>query len=67
MKARIPQIWLSLAVVVPLSYGTVYAVRTDRFAEAVQYCADLPHHLEDAVTNLRELPERLDPTCSECN
>ncbi len=67
MKVRIPRIWLSLAAAVLLSYGTVHALRTDRFADAVQYCADLPHHLEDAVTNLRELPERMDPTCSECN
>ena len=67
MKVRIPKIWLSLAATLPLSYGTVYAVKTDRFAEALQYCADFPHHLEDAVTNFKELPERLDPTCSECN
>ena len=67
MKSRIPKICLSLAAAVPLSYGAVYAVETDSFAEAVRYCWNLPGHLENAVTNLRELPERIDPTCSECN
>ena len=67
MKSRIPKMWLSLAAAVPLSYGTVRAVETNSFAEAVQYCWHIPEHLENAVTNLRELPERMDPTCSECN
>ena len=67
MKSRIPKIWLSLAVAVLLSYGTVFALETNSFAEAVRYCWNLPGHLENAVTNLRELPERMDPTCSECN
>jgi hypothetical protein len=67
MKFRIPKISLSLAVALPLSYGTVRAVETNSFAETVRYCCDLPEHLENAVANLRELPERMDPTCSECN
>ena len=67
MKFRIPKTWLSLAAAVPLSYGAVYAVETDSFAEAVRYCCDLPEYLANAVTNFKELPERMDPTCSECN
>lgn len=67
MKSRIPKICLSLAAAVPLSYGAVYVMETDSFAGAARYCCDLPEHLANAVTNLRELPERMDPTCSECN
>ena len=67
MKFRIPKIWLSLAAAVPLSYGAVDGVKTNSFEGAIQYCCHLPEHLENAATNLRELPERMNPTCSECN
>ncbi len=66
MTVCIAKRWRALAAI-PLIYGAVFAVNTDCFADAVQYCADLPAHLEDAVANFKRLPERLDPTCSECN
>ena len=34
---------------------------------AVSFYGDLPDRISDAVTNFKMLPERMDPTCSECN
>ena len=31
------------------------------------FYGDIPDRIGDAVTNLKMLPERMDPTCSECN
>jgi hypothetical protein len=70
MKSRIPKIWLSLAVAVPVSFGTAQAARTEMFSkatEAVMFYANVPARLCEVVTNLKTLPERMDPTCSECN
>jgi hypothetical protein len=70
MKSRIPKIWLSLALAVPVSYGTARATRPDLFskvASAVLFYANVPARLCEIVTNLKTLPERMDPTCSECN
>ena len=70
MKSRIPKIWLSLALAVPVSYCAYRAVRTDKFSnvtEGVLFYANVPARLYEVVTNLKTLPERMDPTCSECN
>jgi hypothetical protein len=70
MKSRIPKIWLSLALAVPVSYGTAQAARADLFskvAATVLFYANVPARLCEVVTNLKTLPERMDPTCSECN
>ena len=70
MKSRIRKIWLSLALAVPLSYYTSQAVQTDMFSKvtgAVMFYANVPARLCEVVTNLKTLPERMDPTCSECN
>jgi hypothetical protein len=34
---------------------------------AVSFYGDLPDRISDAVTNFKMLPERMNPTCSECN
>ena len=70
MKSRIPQIALHLALVVPVSYGTVQVLRTvcfDTAMQAVLFYGNLPVRMSDAVTNFKMLPERMNPTCSECN
>jgi len=70
VKSRIPKIALSLAVAVPASYGIAHVVRTasvNDVLEAVLFYADLPDRISDAVTNFKMLPERMNPTCSECN
>ena len=70
MKSRIPKIWLSLALAVPASYCPYQAVRTEMFGnvtEGVMFYANVPARLHEVVTNLKTLPERMDPTCSECN
>jgi hypothetical protein len=70
MKSRIPRIWLSLALAVAVCYGTTRGIRTGLFdkltADALFY-ANMPARLCEVVTNLKTLPERMDPTCSECN
>ena len=70
MKSRIPRIWLSLALAVPVSYCTFQAVRTEIFnkvTKGVMFYANVPARLYEVVTNLKTLPQRMDPTCSECN
>ncbi len=70
MKSRIPKIWLSLALAVPVGYCTTRRIDTDTFGKlttSVLFYANVPARLCDAVTNLKTLPERMDPTCSECN
>jgi hypothetical protein len=55
--------------VVTLAYGMVRFARTDAadtLERAVRFYGDLPDRIGDAVTNLKMLPERMDPTCSEC-
>jgi hypothetical protein len=70
MKSRIPKIWLSLALAVPVCYGITRGIRTELFykltSDALFY-ADVPARFCEVVTNLKTLPERMDPTCSECN
>ena len=56
--------------VVTLALGTVRFAGTDAadtFERAVRFYGDIPDRIGDAVTNLKMLPERMDPTCSECN
>jgi hypothetical protein len=70
MNSRIPRIWLSLALAVPVGYCTTRRIDTDMFGKlttSVLFYANLPARLCDAVTNLKTLPARMDPTCSECN
>jgi len=70
MKSRIPKIALSFALAVPASFGTVRIVQTGCFNTAMQavlFYANLPARISDAITNIKTLPERINPTCSECN
>ncbi len=70
MKFRIPKIALCLAFAVPVGYASAQIARTVNVSdvlETVLLYGDLPHRLSDAVTNFKMLPERMNPTCSECN
>jgi hypothetical protein len=70
MKSRIPRIWFSLALALPIGYGTSHRLDTEqlgRFTTMALFYANVPARICDAVTNLKRLPERMDPTCSECN
>ena len=70
MKVRIPTIALSLALTVPASYAAVHIVRTVDANDAIDtvlFYANLPDRISDVVTNFKMLPERMNPTCSECN
>ncbi len=70
MKSRIPKIWLSLALAVPVAYAAAQAVRTDTLSmviETLLFNANVPARFCEVVTNLKTLPERMNPTCSECN
>jgi hypothetical protein len=70
MKSRISKIWLSLALAVPIGYCTTDRIDAETFGNltsSVSFYANLPARFCDAVTNLKTLPERMDPTCSECN
>ena len=70
VKSRIPKIALCLAFAVPVCYGTAHVARTVNLSDvvaAVSFYGDLPDRISDAVTNFKMLPERMNPTCSECN
>ena len=70
MKVRIPKIALSLAFTVPASYAAVHTVRTVNASDAIDtvlFYVDVPDRLSNVVTNFKMLPERMNPTCSECN
>jgi hypothetical protein len=70
MKSRIPKIWFSLALALPVSYATAHWLDTEsisRFTTVALFYANVPARLCDVVTNLKRLPERMNPTCSECN
>ena len=70
MKVRIPKIALSLALAVPASYAAVHIVRTVNASDVIDrvvFYADVPDRFSDVVTNFKMLPERMNPTCSECN
>ena len=70
MKVRIPKIALSLAFAVPASYATVHLMRTVNASDAIDtilFYANVPDRISDVVTNFKRLPERMNPTRSECN
>ena len=70
MKVRILKIALSLALAVPASYATVHlmrAVNASDVIDRVLFYADVPDRFSDVVTNFKTLPERMNPTRSECN
>ena len=70
MQSRIPKILVSLLLAVPVSLGTTHLVRTvglSDAAEIVRFYCDFPDRLSDAVANFKTLPERMNPTLSECN
>ena len=70
MKSRIPKIWLSLALAFPVSYGMAHGIDTEalgKLTTTALFYANVPARLCEAVTNLKALPERMNPTCSECN
>jgi len=70
MKVRIFKLAFSLALAIPASFATSHFVRTanlNQVAETVLFYGDLPARIGDAVTNFRTLPERMNPTFSECN
>ena len=70
VKYRIPKIALCLAFAVPVGYASAKIARTvsgSDVLETVLFYGDLPDRLSDAVTNFKMLPERMNPTCSECN
>jgi hypothetical protein len=70
MKVRIPKIALSLALAVPASYAAVHIVRAVNASDAIDtvfFYANVPDRISDVVTNFKTLPERMNPTRSECN
>ena len=70
MKVRIPKIALSLAFAVPASYAAVHLVRAVNASDAIDtvlFYADVPDRISEVVSNFKMLPERMNPTCSECN
>jgi hypothetical protein len=70
MKVRIPKIVLSLAFAVPASCAAVHVVRAVNASDAIDtvlFYADVPDRISEVVTNFKMLPERMNPTCSECN
>jgi hypothetical protein len=70
MKSRIRKFALYAALATPVSYGAGHALRSvsvSDVTETVKFYADIPSRFNEAVTNFKMLPERMDPTCSECN
>lgn len=70
MKVRIPKIALLLASAVPARYAAVHIVRTVNASDAIDtvlFYADVPDRISEVVTNFKTLPERMNPTRSECN
>jgi hypothetical protein len=70
MKVRISKIAFSLALAVPASYAAVHIVRTVNASDAIDtmlFYANVPARISEAVTNFKTLPERMNPTRSECN
>ena len=70
MKVRILKIALPLAFAVPASYAAVHVLRAVIASDAIDtvlFYADVPDRISEIVTNFKMLPERMNPTCSECN
>ena len=70
MQSRIHQILISLLLALPVSLGTTHLVQNVGFSDAIDtiwfYC-DFPERLSGAVASFITLPERMNPTLSECN
>jgi hypothetical protein len=57
MKSRIPKIWFSLALALPIGYGTFHITNMEqlgRFTAVALFYANVPARLCDAVTNLEK-------------
>jgi hypothetical protein len=70
MKVRILKIALPVAFAVSASYAPVHLVRTVTASDVIDrvlFYADVPARFSDVVTNFKTLPERMNPTRSECN
>ena len=70
MKVRIPKIALLLFLAVPASYFAAHIVRTVNASDAIDnilFYANVPDRISAVVTNFKMLPERMNPTRSECN
>ena len=70
MKSRIRKIAIYLALATPIGYGTGRVLRRANLSDVldtVSFYADIPGRVREVVTNFETLPERMDPTCSECN
>jgi hypothetical protein len=70
MKVRIRKIALSLAFAVPATYAAVHVVRAVNASDAIDtvlFYAEVPDRISEVVANFKMLPERMNPTCSECN
>ena len=70
MKVRISKIAFSLALAVPASYAAVHIVRTVNASDAIDtilFYANVPDRISNVVTSFKMLPERMNPTRSECN
>ena len=70
MKSRIRKFALYAALATPVSYCTGHALRSVSMidvTEMVKFYEDIPSRFNEAVTNFKMLPERMNPTCSECN
>ena len=54
----------------PASYAAVHVVRAVNASDAIDtvlFYADVPDRISEVVTNFKTLPERMNPTRSECN
>jgi hypothetical protein len=70
MKVRIPKIALFMAFAVPAGYAAVHVVRTVNVSNAIDtvwFYTDVRDRISEVVTNFKMLPERMNPTRSECN
>ena len=70
MQSRIPKILISVFLAAPASLGATHAVRNVSLSDAVdaiRFYSDFPDRLSDAVASFNTLPERMNPTLSECN
>ena len=70
MKVRISKIAFSLALAVSANFATVHIVRTVNASDAIDtvlFYANVPARIGEVVSNFKTLPERMNPTRSECN
>lgn len=70
MKSRIVKIAFYVALAAPISYGAVRVmplVNMGAVMDTVTFYANIPSRVNDIVANFKRLPERMNPTCSECS